>query len=168
MEFIRDQSPSTYAPGGEEASRVGGPTVGEREDPREGDHGPANSAYGEKMQSMNMEDGRAVTPAADTIQQAACATVKGVYGDPARRKVGRSEMAPPRWRPQEGRDVIDAATTGSRKLELGFHQEERGVTTVKGWGGYIDASKEVNDAGWRRRRSHSQVVHSFRLRSPKP
>lgn len=66
------------------------------------------------------------------------------------------------------RDVVDAATTGSRKLELGFHPEERGVTTVKGWEGNIDASKEVNDAGWRRRRSHSQVVHSFRLRSPKP
>jgi hypothetical protein len=38
---------------------------------KRGDHGPANPAYGEKMQSRNLEDIGVGTLAADTIQQPA-------------------------------------------------------------------------------------------------
>ena len=48
------------------------------------------------------------------------------------RYIGGSKLAPPRWRPQEGRNVVDAATTGSREPELGFHQEESDVLQLKG------------------------------------
>jgi hypothetical protein len=50
-------------------------------------------------------------------------------------------------------DIDDVATTGSRKLELGFHQKERDKTTIIELGAYIiDASKKGN---WRRRASLS-------------
>jgi len=58
------QSLSTYAHRGEEASTVGGHSWRTRRSKR-GDHGLANSAYGEKMHSRNLEDVRAKTLVAD-------------------------------------------------------------------------------------------------------
>jgi hypothetical protein len=51
---------------------------------KRGDHGPVNRAYGEKMQSRNLEDVRVRTLAVDTIQQPAHAPAKEVQAkDPA-------------------------------------------------------------------------------------
>ena len=61
--------------------------------------------------------------------------------------------------------VDDVATIGSRKLELGFHQEGRHKTTVIELGAYnIDASKEVIGARVRHRRLHR---HGCARLSPK-
>ena len=65
--------------------------------------------------------------------------------------------------------IDDVATTGSRKLEQGFHQKERDKTTAIELGAYIiDASKKVIGARGRHRRPHRQAVHGFRLSFPNP